>query len=409
MTGGQTVGAPMTVVGDGTTARTRAVGRWRRWRPLLVVLAVLLAGALLAVLPAPRTSTTPLAPDNVGRTGARALAQILGRHGVTVTYVRTIGDAERAAAGGGTLLVAGDYALTQPEVDRIAAIGDDLVLVAATGWLDQLAPGITSSYGGGSQATTRQADCQDPDAIAAGTITAAGALRAERPGVVVCFPAGTPGSPAGTPGSAEAASGAYAVTTNTAGHRVTVLADATPLTNAALATDGNAALVIRMLGRHDRLTWYLPTFGAADAAGGTSTGSLVPPWLGVLGLEGLLVVLVVALWRGRRLGPVLAERLPVVVPAAETTRGRGRLYRRARSYAHAAAALRAGAATRMATRLGLPRSADGPATIEAVARASGTPPDEVARLLYGPPPHDDRTLAALAGELDILESEVHRP
>ncbi len=391
------------VVGDGTTARTRASGRWRRWRPVLVVLGVLLAGGLLAILPAPRTSTTPLAPDNVGKTGARALAQILARHGVTVTYVRTIGDAERAAAGGGTLLVAGDYALTQPDVDRIAAIDDDLVLVAATGWLDQLAPGIGLSYGGGSLATTRQAACRDEDATAAGTVTAAGALVAEGPAATVCFPLLAP-----NPGEA-AAPGAYAVTTNAAGRHVAVLADATPLTNGALATQGNAALAIRMLGRHDRLTWFLPTLGASDLGGGSPVGPLVPPWLKVLGLEALLVVLVVALWRGRRLGPVVAERLPVVVPAAETTRGRGRLYRRARSYAHAAAALRAGAATRLAARLGLPRSAGGPATIDAVSRASGTPPDEVARLLYGPPPADDHALATLADELDILESEGHRP
>ena len=36
-----------------------------------------------------------------------------------------------------------------------------------------------------------------------------------------------------------------------------------------------------------------------------------------------------ALWRGRRLGPVVDEPLPVVVRAAETTEGRARLYRRA--------------------------------------------------------------------------------
>jgi len=46
------VSAATAVVGDGTTTRTRVAGRWRRGRPVLVVLAVLLAGALLAILPA---------------------------------------------------------------------------------------------------------------------------------------------------------------------------------------------------------------------------------------------------------------------------------------------------------------------------------------------------------------------
>jgi hypothetical protein len=389
------VAAAAAVVGDGTTAKARARRRWRRWRPLVVVLAVLLAGALLAVLPAPRTSTTPLAPDNVGKNGGRALAEILGRHGVTVVYVRTLGDAERAVAGGGTLLVLGDYALSPSDAGRIAATRGDLVLVAATGWLDVLAPGVAAGPDSGSVPGTRQADCTDEDAVAAGSIVATGALVAAGPGTVVCFPAATGGP------------GAYAVTTNH-GRRVAVLADATPLTNAALADEGNAALAIRMLGRHDRLVWYLPTLGAVDGSAGPTAADLLPPWARVLGLEALLVVLVVALWRGRRLGPVVAERLPVVVPAAETTRGRGRLYRRSRAHAHAAAALRAGAATRMATRLGLPRSAGAAATIDAVARATAMPADEVLRLLYGPPPTDDRTLAALADELNILESEVHR-
>lgn len=392
--------AAAVVLGDGTTARGRAARRWRRSRPVLVVLGVLLTGALLAILPAPRSSATPLAPDNAGTTGARALAQILGRHGVTVAYVRTVADAERAAAGGGTLLVVDDFALTPQDARRLAAVDADLVLVAATSYLDELAPGVGLGYGGGSAATPRSASCPDADAEAAGTITATGALTAVGPGVVTCFPAA--GAPQG--------GGAYAVTTNAAGHRVTVLADATPLTNGALASAGNAALTIRMLGRHDHLTWLLPAVSVdAGGGGGPALGALVPPWLGVLGLQALVVALALALWRGRRMGPVVAERLPVVVPAAETTRGRGRLYRRGRSYGHAAAALRAGAATRLAARLGLPRSSDAPATIDAVARASGTAPDEVARLLYGPAPRDDRELATLADELDILESEVNRP
>ncbi len=128
----------------------------------------------------------------------------------------------------------------------------------------------------------------------------------------------------------------------------------------------------------------------------------------ILALQLLLVAVVAALWRGRRLGRLVTEQLPVVVRAGETTRGRGRLYRRARSYGHAAAALRAGTAARSAARLGLPRSAPAPAVIDAVARAASRAPQDVEALLYGPPPTDDRGLARLARDLDHLESEVHR-
>ena len=49
-----------------------------------------------------------------------------------------------------------------------------------------------------------------------------------------------------------------------------------------------------------------------------------------------LVVVLVALWKGRRLGPLVAEQLPVVVRASETVEGRGRLYRSRRARDRAA-------------------------------------------------------------------------
>ena len=64
-----------------------------------------------------------------------------------------------------------------------------------------------------------------------------------------------------------------------------------------------------------------------------------------------------SLWRARRLGPLAIEPLPVVVKAIETTRSRGRLYRKAGDRAHAAAVLRAAARVRAAERLRLGRHA----------------------------------------------------
>jgi hypothetical protein len=183
------------------------------------------------------------------------------------------------------------------------------------------------------------------------------------------------------------------------------------LANARLAEGGNAALALRLLGRQDRLVWYVPSFddiGSTEASG-PALGDLLPPWTGPVAVQALVVALAAALWRGRRLGRLVTEPLPVVVQAAEATRGRGRLYRRSRAYGHAAASLRAGTASRVATRLGLPRSAGAVAVIEALAHATGRTTDDVAALLYGPPPTDDAGLTELARRLDDLESEVHRP
>ncbi|MFC8191153.1 DUF4350 domain-containing protein [Cellulomonas sp. NPDC057328] len=391
---------PGEVLGDGTTGRTRAAGRWQRLRPWLVVAAVVVLGVLVLLLPAPPSSTTPGAPDNAGAGGARALAQVLGRQGVEVEYVRTTSAAEAAAARGGTVLVIGDVWLLPEQVERLAALDNDLVLVDAEWALSLVAPDLTTG-GDVSPRGVRTAACDDPDAVAAGTVTAAGSVEDTTGGATVCFP------PAGGP----ATEGAYVVLEQD-GRRVTALSDLTPLTNDAIADEGNAALALRALGRHDHLVWYVPSLDDAGAArpdeSGASLTDLVP-WVRPVTLWLLLVLAVVVLWRARRLGPVVAEPLPVVVRSAEATRGRGRLYRRGRAHGHAAAALRAGTATRTAHRLGLPRSTPAPALVDAVARASGRPSDHVEQLLYGPPPTDDAGLQRLADDLHHLESEVHRP
>src|SRR6478735_4303948 len=122
--------AYLPVVGDGTTAGSRARGRWRRARWPLVVVVALLALAGLSAIARPTTSSTPLAPDNPGPAGARAVAEVLRDQGVEVTYVTTVADAVAASADGGTLLVAqGDFLLDE-QVEALVRTPTDLVLVA---------------------------------------------------------------------------------------------------------------------------------------------------------------------------------------------------------------------------------------------------------------------------------------
>ncbi|WP_426592724.1 DUF4350 domain-containing protein [Cellulomonas sp. McL0617] len=388
------------VVGDGTTGRSRAASRWRRWRFPLGLLALACLVGLLAALPQPVTSTQSLAPDNPLPGGARAAAQILGDRGVDVRYVRRVSDVVRLAGPGSTVLVVGDELIDTPHTDALRATGADLVLVDASWAVGELTDSLGYGASSAGQPQTRTADCDDPDAGAAGTITASGRLQALDPSAVVCFPPSD-----GSAGSA----GAYGVTT-TDGQRISVLTDRAPLTNARLADEGNAALVLRMLGHNERLVWYIPSPADVNPGGSSrpKATDVVPPIVNVLALQLLLVAAVGALWRGRRLGRIVTEQLPVVVRAGETTRGRGRLYRRSRSFGHAAAALRAGATARSCARLGLPRSAAPQVVIDALARASGRPPQHIEALLYGPPPTDDHGLAQLARDLDHLESEVHR-
>jgi hypothetical protein len=370
---------------------------WSRNRfPVLASLAfavLMLAAVALTV----RSSDRPLAPDNPRPAGAQAAAEILRSQGVEVRPASSLADVGALAGPGSTVLVVDPGLLSVDQRAEIVATGADLV-IAGDPFTDLEGFGVPLLTSGAGSADPVDAACADPDAVAAGRVgftrgsvgPADGLTGADE--AVVCFPVGD-------------GDGGYAVWSDGA-RTVRYLADERLMTNEFLAAEGNAALTLRALGRHDVLVWFLP--GAVDT---TSTGASVPlvPPAATAALTVLAAAaLVLALARGRALGPVVTEVMPVVVRSAETTRGRGRLYRRSGAHDHAAASLRAGTADRLARTLGLPRSAGPDALLGALARATGRPDPGLRQLLYGPPPTSDAALLALSAELDALESEVHQ-
>jgi hypothetical protein len=117
-------------------------------------------------------------------------------------------------------------------------------------------------------------------------------------------------------------------------------------------------------------------------------------------------VLLLAVWKGRRLGPLVAERLPVVVRASETVEGRGRLYRSQRAGDRAADALRTATLQRLTPRLGLGPNADRAAIVSTIAQQCGRDAGAVGHILFGPPPATDTDLVHLANALDDIERQV---
>ncbi|WP_324652644.1 DUF4350 domain-containing protein [Georgenia sp. H159] len=382
-----------TEAGDGGTARRAA----RRQRLFLVVAALVAVAAVVAIIVGRgSTSGVPLAPDNPRPGGAQAAATILEERGVRVRTVSTTDDVVRVARPGTTLLVTATGRLDDAQLAAVRDTGADLVITQMT-FLPDLAP-LTDRVEpspAGSPAPV-PARCDDPHATAAGEVSrSTGAVLPLSDDVELCFPT---------------ADGAGALATwQQDGRRVAALADGSLLSNESLAEAGNAALVLRLLGSNEELVWYLPTVGDTfgEEADDGGAASVLPPTVTALGWQLAVLAAVVVLWGARRLGRVVTEPMPVVVRSTETTLGRGRLYRRARDYGHAAAGLRAGCATRSAARLGVPRSAGADALVAALARATGRDEAAVGALLYGPPPTSDAELIRLTRELDTLESEVH--
>ncbi len=392
-TSGTTAGAVGAAPAGSSTDPT-AADVWRAAKgPVAVAVLVLLAGLLVAVTSG-GGAARPLDPASAAPGGARALAELLRDQGVRVDRLTRTAAVTRTAVRGSTLLVVDPDLLADGQVEALRGTGADLV-VLSTRAPQRWVAGVGATA---VDPAVRPPACALPEARRAG-VAEAGLVGYDVDGTelgtaVRCY--SHDGRPSLVQGDVD-------------GHLVTFVGTGAGFTNSSLDDDGNAALALGLLGGHDRLAWYLPSTEDLPAAAQKTFYELVPDavWWGLGQL--LVAVLLLALWRARRLGPVVTEPLPVVVRAAETVEGRGRLYRRAGARGRAADALRAGVRDRLGPALGLPRRAEPGAVVAAVAARSSRPAGEVGSLLYGAAPADDAALVRLADGLDHLEREVRRP
>jgi hypothetical protein len=354
---------------------------WRTTRgPAAILLVIITAGVVIALVRGGNTGGA-LDPRSVTPDGSRALARLLEAQGVRISLVQNTSEVNATLPGSpATLLITHPERLRPERVTALRSQAAELVLIAP--------PASTAStlglrVDGENPVEDREPSCSVPAANAAGVATLGG-LRFTGSTVDLCY------------GRSLARSGT-----------VTVFGAATPLTNGSLAKQGNAALSMRLLGQHERLIWYLPSLADATARPGQRPLiDLLPSGWKFGALQVAIAVACFALWRARRLGPVVTEPLPVVVRAAETVEGRARLYRRAGAADHAALALRQASRDRLLPRLGLLRDATPEAVVAAVAERTGRPGQAVWELLYGPPPRTDADLVRLADSLDALENQI---
>jgi hypothetical protein len=365
-----------------TGPTARSVARSARG-PVAAVLALVLTGTLVALYSASGPKD-PLDPRSYTPQGTHAIAALLADRGVPVRRVERAEDVEGRADT--TVFVPVAASFTPSELGRLADLPGRLVLVGAYGpQLPAVASGVTD--GPDVDVAGRRAACELPAAKGAGDVDLGGVTYALTGDAVGCY---------ATSGRA----------TLVAQDRTTLLGAAALFTNERLDKRGNAALALRLLGGGRDVQWLLARPGARVVQTDQSLNDLVPTWVKLAVLQLFVALAALALVRARRLGPVVTEPLPVVVRAAESVEGRGRLYRASRSRAPAAEALRAGARDRLARRLGLGPETMREGVVTAVVARIGRDPVDVDALLYGAAPTDDDGLVELADELDALILEV---
>ncbi|MFV9632474.1 DUF4350 domain-containing protein [Mycobacterium neumannii] len=368
--------------------------RWRGARWIVLGLAVIVAFAVLsAYLTAPRPGGW-MDPNSTGPDGARAVMTLLAENGVDVVEAPDAAAVEAAARPDTLLVVVQTYHLVdQGVLQRLAALpGDRLLVQPNSRTREALAPEVklsgATTFGGGERP-----DCDLREATRAGAVqfSVSDAYEAAGEGIDLtrCY---------------EGALVRYTAD----GRDITLVGDSGFMTNRGLPKAGNAALAMNLAGTNPRMIWYAPQFTEGESDGAASLFDLAPEHVGWILWQLVAVVVLLALWKGRRIGPLVAERLPVVVRASETVEGRGRLYRSRRARDSAADALRTAALQRMQPRLGLGINPDPAAVVQAVAAHSGVHPQAVAHTLFGTPPGDDVELVNLARELDNIERQAAR-
>jgi hypothetical protein len=378
------------------TGTTSAVGptvrqRWSsiRW-VLLALVAIVVISTVSTYLTAPRPGGR-MDPEATSPDGAHALVALLREQGVEVVEAADVSDVERALRPDALLLVAQtDYLIDEDVLQRLAHLpGDRLVVEPVSRTREALAPAVQeavkASYGGKPGCDMREAErAGEVEFGLSATYEATGNTALTR-----CY---------------DDALVRYSAD----GRTITVVGSADFMTNSGLLKQGNAALAMNLAGARSRVVWYAPQRIAGESDTGTSLVDAIPSraWWIVVQLG--LVVLLVALWQGRRIGPLVAEELPVVVRASETVEGRGRLYRSRRARDRAADALRTAALQRTLPRLGLGTQSGPAAVIQAVAQRIGRDPALIEYWLYGPTPATDAELVELSRQLDDIEGQVAR-
>jgi hypothetical protein len=380
----------MTATGVARAESTSAAaGRRRSWTWVvlaLVVLAVIAAISTYLTAPRPGDRMDPSATDP---DGARALATLLRDGGVELVVADTIADVERAARPDTLILVAQSQFLTDDGLlDRLAKAPGDLLLVEPTVRArEALMPGVrispSTNFDSDPNCTLREATRAGSARFGPSDSYQAGKDRT----VTSCYDG-------------------VLIRYRDGGRIVTAVGNTDFMTNGGLLQAGNAALAMNLAGARPRVIWYAPHRVEGETSSATSLSDLFPDSVIWVFWQLWLVVLLVAVWKGRRPGPLVAEQLPVVVRASETVEGRGRLYRSRRARDRAAEALRTATLQRLLPRLGLGPQAPAQAVVATVARRSGADARFVSYHLFGPPPATDNDLLQLARALDEIERQV---
>ena len=332
----------------------------------LVVVALLVAGG-------PDGDGPPLSPDGTGPLGTKALVLLLEELGAEVDVTTSPPTAVHDVA----LVLADDLDdAGREELEAWVEAGGTLVVADPTSPLSLPAEGTTT-------AETLDRDCDVPALAGVERVApSGGAHLAPGPGPTSCF-----GGFVVVDGGLVAVGGAGA------------------FVNGVLGDEDNAALAAALLAPvpGTRVAFLQPPL---PGGGERSLGDLIGVGVRALLWQLAIAFVLFALWRARRLGPVVAERQPVELPASELVVAVGNLLQQARHQQAAGNLLRDDLRRALAERLGLGPAASAEQVAEVASTRTGIPAARLLHVLRPSPLAGTDDLVGLAVEAEALRREV---
>ncbi|MCI5825449.1 MAG: DUF4350 domain-containing protein [Arcanobacterium sp.] len=369
---------------------------------LVIVLLCIGAGVANTML-GDRNDHRSYSPGSLDPHGGAALAQLLTHNGVNVVHAQGAADLAQANPES-TVLVVQPADLSDSDVSALKRSGATIVLLGTSFihyedwgfgenvWTSQLRNQHADTAP--IRATARARLCTPSDLVEhdsdGSTIGPVSQVMIGAESSSQCFEA--------QDGAAWVQSRSYP--------QVFYFGAADAITNQYLAEFNNAGVAVRALGQHPTLLWVENY--TADFTSDSPVTAQLPTWLSLAFAALLASGVWLAIFQARRFGKLVAEPLPVVVPAEEADTGRAHLYRAHHDVHHAARVLRSAFINRHAQRLGLSPGADPETVARAFASASHTEMHTVMSVLYTQPVHTNSDLAHLVSAVSTLEKELTR-
>jgi hypothetical protein len=364
--------------------------RLRGAAPWLILVALVVA--LGAVGGHGGSGGPPLDPTSTSPDGAKALALLLSQAGPGVDQVDSppaVGSARVALVLQDRLDAAGDRRL----VDWVRS-GGTLVVTDPNLVFGFVAPLREPGPGGLARVSgTLGADCRFPFVNGVADIrVASGLLLRPPPGATSCFQAGT--------------GGAFLVVKPLGAGQLVLLGSPDPWTNANLGRADNSVLAVNLLAPTPAgppVAWIV---GPRAGGGHRSLVQLLAPRVKEALIELAVGVVLLALWRARRLGRPVVETPTVELAGSELVVAVGNLLQQGGRLADAAGILRSTLRRGIVEQLGVPPTASAEAMATVVAARTGLDPQLILVTVAGPPPAGEGELVVLAAQVDTIRQEM---